>query len=189
MLSHFSHVRLFATLWTIAHQVPLSTGFSRQEHWGGLPCPSPEDLPNPGIEPASLTSPALAGGFFTTSATWEAHMHLKEGYIIRSFILITENSVWNGIAIVIWRRLHRMSCDLSSHPSATPSALCKERHQSLKTSAHSDFNRETQYQPFCHLTVVVSFWMALCRLTLQHHLICGYVIVIKRLIVKSTFLD
>ena len=51
---------------TVAHQAPLSMGFSRQEYWSGLPCPSPEDLPNPEIEPASL---ALAGKFFTTSAT------------------------------------------------------------------------------------------------------------------------
>ena len=46
--------------------------FSRQEYWSGLPCPPPEDLPNPGIEPVSLTSPALAGSFFTTSTTWKA---------------------------------------------------------------------------------------------------------------------
>ena len=46
--------------------------FSRQEYWRGLPCPPPGDLPNPEITPASLTSPALAGGFFTTTATWEA---------------------------------------------------------------------------------------------------------------------
>ena len=46
--------------------------FSKQEYWSGLPCPPPGDLPNPGIEPVSLMSPALAGGFFTTSATWEA---------------------------------------------------------------------------------------------------------------------
>ena len=50
----------------------LSMGFSRQEYWSGLPFPSPEDFPDPGIEPMSLESPALAGGFFTTSATWEA---------------------------------------------------------------------------------------------------------------------
>ena len=50
---------------------PGSMGFSRQEHWGGLPWPPPGDLPNPGIEPTSLMSPALAGGFFTTGATWE----------------------------------------------------------------------------------------------------------------------
>ena len=50
-----SHVQLFATLWTVAYQVPLSMGFSRQEYWSGLPFPSPGDLPNPGIEPRSLT--------------------------------------------------------------------------------------------------------------------------------------
>ena len=54
------------TLWTVGHQAPLSMGFSRQEHWCGLPCPHPEDLPDPGIEPESLTSSTLAGGLFTT---------------------------------------------------------------------------------------------------------------------------
>ena len=51
--SCFSRVRLFVTLWTIAHQAPLSMGFSRQEYWRRLPCPLPGDLPHPGIEPAS----------------------------------------------------------------------------------------------------------------------------------------
>ena len=72
MLSHFSCVRLCERLWTVACQVPLSTGFSRKEDWSGLPFPSPGDLPNPGIEPMSLMSPALAGGFFTGSTAWEA---------------------------------------------------------------------------------------------------------------------
>ena len=53
-LSHFSHVWLFVTLWTMAHQAPLCMGFSRQEFWSELPCTSPEDLPNPGIQPPSL---------------------------------------------------------------------------------------------------------------------------------------
>ena len=57
---------------TVAHQAPLSMGFSRQKYWNGLLCPSLRDLPDPGIEPKSLASPALAGGFFTTSTTWEA---------------------------------------------------------------------------------------------------------------------
>ena len=70
MLSHFSHVQLCVTLWTIAHQAPLCMGFFRQEHWIGLPGPLPGDLHHPGIEPVSLMSPALAGGFFTTSASW-----------------------------------------------------------------------------------------------------------------------
>ena len=55
----------------IALQV-LSMEFSRQGYWSGLPCSPPGDLPDPGFEPASLTSPALAGGFFTTGATWKA---------------------------------------------------------------------------------------------------------------------
>ena len=59
MLSHFSHVQHFATLWTVARQAPLSKGFSKQEYWSGVPFPSPRDLPNAEIEPASLTSPAL----------------------------------------------------------------------------------------------------------------------------------
>ena len=55
----------WGTPWTVAHQGPLSMGFPRQEHWSGLLFPSPGDLPDPGIEPAS---PALAGGFFTAQA-------------------------------------------------------------------------------------------------------------------------
>ena len=58
-------------LWTVARQVPPSMGFSRQEYWKWLSCPPPEDLPDPGIEPVSLTSSALGGGFFTTSTAWE----------------------------------------------------------------------------------------------------------------------
>ena len=62
----FSHVRLFVTLWTVALQASLSMGFSRQKYWSGLPFPSLGDLPSPKIEPPSLVSPTLAGGFFTT---------------------------------------------------------------------------------------------------------------------------
>ena len=68
-----SHVQLIETPWTVAHKFPLSMVFSQQEYWSGFPCPPPGDLPDPGVEPASLMSPALAGRFFTTSATWEAH--------------------------------------------------------------------------------------------------------------------
>ena len=65
-------VHLFVTPWTAARQPPLSMGFSKQEFWSGLPFPIPGDLPNPGIKPVSLSSPALAGGLFTTSAAREA---------------------------------------------------------------------------------------------------------------------
>ena len=73
MPSHFSCARLSVTLWTVACWAPLSMGFSSQEYWSGLLFPLSGDLSNPGIEHISLKSPALAYGFFTTSATWEAH--------------------------------------------------------------------------------------------------------------------
>ena len=62
----------FATPWTVAHQAPLSMEFFRHEYWSGLPLPPPGDLPTTGIEFTSSVAPELAGGFFTTCATWEA---------------------------------------------------------------------------------------------------------------------
>ena len=76
LLSRFSHIRVFATLWTVARQAPLSMGFSRQEYWTGLPCSPPGDLPDPGIKPVSLTSSTLAGEFITTRASWGAPLVL-----------------------------------------------------------------------------------------------------------------
>ena len=64
MLSRFSHVRLFTTLWTVAHQAPLSVGFSRQVYWSGLPCPPAGDLADPETELVFPVSPELAGRFF-----------------------------------------------------------------------------------------------------------------------------
>ena len=75
----FTHVRLFATLWTVARQAPLSMGFSRQEYCSGLPCPAPGDLPNLGIKPVSLTS--LPGRFSITRVTWEAPLFPQVTYL------------------------------------------------------------------------------------------------------------
>ena len=71
-VSCFTYTQLFAMLWTVAHQAALAMCFSRQEHWSGLPRPSPGDLLNPGVKHRSLISPVLVGRFFTTNATWEA---------------------------------------------------------------------------------------------------------------------
>ena len=71
MLSHFS-VSNSATPWTVARQAPLSMGFSKQEHWSGLPCPPLGDLSDPEIEHTSLKFSALAGRFFTISTIWKA---------------------------------------------------------------------------------------------------------------------
>ena len=70
-ISRFSHVRLFVTPWTAAHQSPLSMGFSRQEYWSGLPFPSPGDLPDPGIEPVS---PALEADALTSEPPGKPRM-------------------------------------------------------------------------------------------------------------------
>ena len=72
-----SYVQLFEAPWTVAHQPPLPMGFARQEYWSRLPSPPPGDLPDPGTKHTSLASPALAGRFFTTTATWEAPSPLR----------------------------------------------------------------------------------------------------------------
>ena len=82
--SLLSPVQLFVALWTVARQAPLSMGFPRQEYWSGLPFPPPGDLPDPGIQPASLASPALAGGLFTTSTNWEAPGRLGPSDFLQS---------------------------------------------------------------------------------------------------------
>ena len=86
----------FATPWTAAHQAPLSKGFSRQEYWSGLPCPSPGDLPHPRIKPTSLMSIALAGRFFTTSAAWETFAKRYQSlYILARRCWTTEIDISN----------------------------------------------------------------------------------------------
>ena len=79
VVSRFNCIWLFVTLWTVARQALLFMGFSRQEHWSRLPFSPSGDLPYPGIKPMSLISPALEGGFFATSTTWEAPATLR-GY-------------------------------------------------------------------------------------------------------------
>ena len=81
VLSRFSHIWVFVTVWTGAHQATLSMGYFRQEYWSGLPCPPPGGLSNPGRQPMSLECPALESGFFTTSTTWEAYQQ-DWGYVI-----------------------------------------------------------------------------------------------------------
>ena len=96
MLSCCSCVLLFVTLWTGALQAPLSMGFSMQEYWSELPCPLPGDLPDPETEPAALKSPALADGFFTTSAIWDAKclcfFHLTGAVLPLHFLLGSQRS-------------------------------------------------------------------------------------------------
>ena len=92
MLNCFNHVhvQLFVTSWTVDHQAPLSMRFSRQEYWSGL-CPPPGNFPDPGIEPECLTFSALAGGFLTTSTTWEVHIHIYMYLFYRKHRRILQN--------------------------------------------------------------------------------------------------
>ena len=89
----FSRVWLFATPWTVTCQAPMSMGSHRQEYWSGLPFPSPEDLPDPGMETTSPVSPALVDGFFTTVLPGMPYFNiplLKYGYSLTlvSFLLL-----------------------------------------------------------------------------------------------------
>ena len=87
VLSRFAPVQFLATPWTVAHEAVLSIAFSGQEYWSGLPFPSPGNLPDPGIKPVSVMSPVLAGGFFTTGATWEAPIYAYEYVHVYVYIL------------------------------------------------------------------------------------------------------
>ena len=114
LLTHFIYLFLFGLLilpaWVRAkslqsrptlcdpmdHSPPaLSSGFSRQEYLSGLLCLPPGDLPNPGIEPTSLMSPALADGFFTTSATWKAPVVPVCGLVAQSCLTICDPMDWS----------------------------------------------------------------------------------------------
>ena len=86
MLSRFSQVWLYVSLWTAACQAPLSMGFSRQEYWSGLPCPPPGDHPSSGTEPVSPRLPALTGGLFATSTIWGARLCCPPSFPLSQFL-------------------------------------------------------------------------------------------------------
>ena len=102
VLSRFSH----------AHQAPLSMGFSRQEYWSGLSCPLPGDLPDPGIEPVSPESSALAGGFFTTEPPGKPCIVLeqqKRRHLLFSFVSLRSCTVPG-----LWNTCRKSVCGLNS---------------------------------------------------------------------------
>ena len=106
-----SHVQPLETLWTVCH-APLSVGFPRKEYW--LPCPPPRDLPDPGIEPESLTSPELAGSFFTTSATWEAQWEASISPL--KYALCASFGAEDGVRAMVRVRAHRVAMHLCCCP-------------------------------------------------------------------------
>ena len=121
VLSHFSRVWLYGTLWTAALQAPLSMGFSRQEYWSGLPYPPlGRSSLNPGVEPASLMSPVLAGRFFTPSTTWEAEV-LSSQMLLR--LCLASSEVMNCFLNREWKRINYTSSNkniIKNNPSHFP---------------------------------------------------------------------
>ena len=94
-----SQVILFVTLWTVAYQAPLSMEFSRKEYWSMLPCLPPGNLPDPGVEPMSPASPALAGGFFTTEPPGKPKTHDPKPMIILDIKLFC----WKDLLLIFTR--------------------------------------------------------------------------------------
>ena len=114
LLSCFSRIRLCVTPWTVARQAPLSMGFSRQEYCSGVQCSPPGELPDPGIKPAFLMSPALAGRLFATSATWEAlwnHRTVYKSRLLLRTLLAAEVDTDPGMpALHMAARPHGCGC-------------------------------------------------------------------------------
>ena len=137
MLSHFSHVRFFATLWTTACQAPLSMGFSRQEYWSGLPCPTPGNLPDPRIEPSLLCLLHWQVGSLILAPSWVS---------VQFSHSVVSDSLWphelehaRPPCPSQTPGVHPNSCPLSRwcHPAISPSVIpfssCPQslQHQSL----------------------------------------------------------
>ena len=127
--SCFSCVQLFATLWTIAQQTPLSMGFSRQEYWSGLPYPPSADFPDPGIEPMSFMSPELADVFFTIGTTWKPkHAHAKQAQMphLRSVTIVrlhlTDNRTFSLLS-ELYKKLIKERLVTSTQWVFTPTLL------------------------------------------------------------------
>ena len=128
--------------------------FSRQEYWGGLPRPPLGDLPHPGIEPASLRFPALAGRFFITSATWEKKMIISQVNQISSLWDLDETL---GVR---WEPTEYAEVSSKSREMTREKTHSLKEHPSLITSHFSD--------PDGHQSILLRvFWVSLCSLQLQ----------------------
>ena len=106
MLTHFSCVQLFVTPWTVAHQAPLSMGFSRQEYWNGLPFPSPGNLPDPGIKPGSPAVQADSLPFVPSGKTYahkHTHTHIHTHTHTHIFISV---SIVHSLSLYIYIYIH-----------------------------------------------------------------------------------
>ena len=136
VLSHFSSVWLYVTPWTVAHQAPLSMGFSRQEYWSGLPCPPPGDLPDPGIEHRSpklkadsLLSEPPKNAYINQLFIYQPHSNHSVPSILH-YLFMAFTTIWNFIYLFAYflpasshrHKLMRMETILSA-------AICQHSKQ------------------------------------------------------------
>ena len=123
-------VRSYSVMpWTVAHQAPLSMGFPRQEYWSGLPFPPSGDLPDPGIKPAFLGSPALAGGFFTTAPLgrprYTQKMFVSLNFLKMSLVSVTTLALYASLWGTKCQPLQKQTFILHlSHPLPQPLGSC-----------------------------------------------------------------
>ena len=124
ILSCFSRVWLFTTLWTVAQQTSLSMGFSRQDYWRGLPFPSPGDLPDPEIEPASRMSPALVGNRLqaVTLKTSQSIQRMFRSYLSTGLFIFNcfGGAAINAKTITIWLLLSLLTSMTNPSGSSVP---------------------------------------------------------------------
>ena len=136
-----SCVRLFATPWTVAYQVPLSMGFSRQEYWSGLPYPSPEDLPNPGIEPGS---PSLQADALPPGPPGKSKVQCLSGHSFSAFLdgssfkSVTKSSPWD------WSQLCFFSLIHSPFEKLSHTSLYEDSPENQHAHPELCFNQESQ---------------------------------------------
>ena len=136
-----SHIWLLETPWTIGHQGPLSMGFPRQEYWSELPCPLPGDLSDPGIEPRSLATPALAGRFIHHWAMWEAHEWYYIGIQCQSFAcgysVFPEERNGNPFQYsYLENSMDKEACRAAVHGVAKSWTRLSNQHQHIQFSQH-----------------------------------------------------
>ena len=128
----------FAPPWTVACQAPLSMEFSRQEYWSGLPFSPPGDLPDPGTEPMSLMSPTLAGGFFTTGATWGPFQYSRSSQWCKPCHFICSLWVSASWLFPLWVRTPTAHCwpVLQDYPLGTLLFVCRDSNHFWAPDTH-----------------------------------------------------
>ena len=161
VLSSFSRVQLFVTLWTVARQAPLSVGFSRQESWSGLPCPPPGDLPDPGIEPGS---PALGVWSFSPWTTREVPpltiFKARSHWVVVAWVCPQVDFCLTILEGVVFRESPGHGVIALEQPQCIPVNTAKFPFK-LTADTHLSHTSSTDYSPLqqCRTLFVCFLWL------------------------------